>query len=185
MNLVKALVKPPEEISDEMTISKAQVLHPLLGIFSELDELDEAMMTGDRENIKEELGDILFYTTDMEEWAREEFNHSYEEPQQDELPNIWEAIKCIHKAASLLADHIKRYVIYNTKLDYVKKGELLSLKDKIGIHLNMLRFYTEVLCEHECDGIKEVILHNRAKLEERYPDLSYSDDHAHARADKE
>lgn len=66
--LVAALVKPGEAIIDTLTPEKADLLHMALGVAGEAGELVDAIKKFaiynkdlDRENVKEELGDLLFY----------------------------------------------------------------------------------------------------------------------------
>lgn len=66
--LVKDLVKNPEEIRNELTIAQANILHMAVGIAGEAGELLDAIKKHciyqkplDMENIIEELGDLEFY----------------------------------------------------------------------------------------------------------------------------
>lgn len=66
--LVKALVKPAEEISDNISPHTAQLLHMVLGIAGEAGELVDAIKKMaiynkplDLDNVEEELGDLEFY----------------------------------------------------------------------------------------------------------------------------
>ncbi len=66
--LVKALVKPGQDIVDEMTASDAHLMHMVVGVCGEAGELLDAVKKAviyrkelDRVNVIEELGDIEFY----------------------------------------------------------------------------------------------------------------------------
>jgi NTP pyrophosphatase (non-canonical NTP hydrolase) len=66
--LVKALVKPPEEIQSTLTVSHIDLIHSIMGITGEAGELLDMVKKTviynkefDRENAVEELGDIEFY----------------------------------------------------------------------------------------------------------------------------
>lgn len=66
--LVAALVKPGEQIKNEITAKEAHELHMIMGLSGEVGELLDAVKKAiiyrksfDRENAVEELGDIEFY----------------------------------------------------------------------------------------------------------------------------
>ena len=66
--LVKALLKNPEEIKSDLTSSDCNLLHIALGLSGEVGEIIDTIKKStiyyqplDRENIKEELGDLEFY----------------------------------------------------------------------------------------------------------------------------
>lgn len=67
-NLVKALVKPAEQIHSELTQFDCQLIHMSMGISGEAGELLDAIKKCtmyhqplDMENVIEEIGDIEFY----------------------------------------------------------------------------------------------------------------------------
>lgn len=67
-DLVSALVKPGQDIVDEMTPEQAHLIHMAVGVSGEAGELLDAVKKAtiyqkpiDRENVVEELGDIEFY----------------------------------------------------------------------------------------------------------------------------
>ena len=66
--LVAALVKPGQQIKDEVTADEMHLLHMLLGVCGEAGELLDALKKAivyrkplDRANVVEELGDLEFY----------------------------------------------------------------------------------------------------------------------------
>ncbi len=66
--LVKALAKPGQAIVDSLTAKDAHLLHMTVGVSGEAGELLDAVKKAviyrkeiDVENVKEELGDLLFY----------------------------------------------------------------------------------------------------------------------------
>jgi NTP pyrophosphatase (non-canonical NTP hydrolase) len=70
--LVRRLAKPGQDIADEMTGSKAHLLHMILGVSGEAGELLDAIKKHviynkplDFKNIIEELGDLEFYLTGL------------------------------------------------------------------------------------------------------------------------
>ncbi len=80
--LVKKLVKPGEQISDELSPRKCNLIHMIMGICGESGELLDAIKKHtiynlglDMNNIIEELGDLEFFM----EGFRQELNISREE----------------------------------------------------------------------------------------------------------
>lgn len=71
-DMVDALKKPGQEIIDEMTPLKADILHMAVGVAGEAGELLDAVKKHvmynkpiDRENVIEELGDLEFYMSGL------------------------------------------------------------------------------------------------------------------------
>ena len=69
-DFVASIVKPGEDIVNEISPDKAQLIHYALGVAGEAGELVDAIKKStmynqelDRENVVEELGDIMFYIT--------------------------------------------------------------------------------------------------------------------------
>lgn len=77
--------------------------------------------------------------------------------------------------AGELLDAIKKWTIYNKELD----------RENVIEELGDLEFFMEGL--RQCLGItrEETIAHNTAKLSRRYATMSYSDEQAQNRADKD
>jgi NTP pyrophosphatase (non-canonical NTP hydrolase) len=66
--LVKALIKPGDQILDELSMGDTHLIHMVIGIAGEAGELLDAIKKKaiyrkvlDRENVIEELGDLEFY----------------------------------------------------------------------------------------------------------------------------
>lgn len=66
--LVRNLFKSSEELLDEFSIADIDLVHAAIGVSGEAGELVDALKKGaiyqngyDRENIVEEIGDMLFY----------------------------------------------------------------------------------------------------------------------------
>lgn len=94
------------------------------------------------------------------------------------IPNKADAIHMvmgISGEAGELLDAIKKWTIYNKELD----------RENVIEELGDLEFFMEGL--RQCLGItrEETIAHNTAKLSRRYATMSYSDEQAQNRADKE
>ncbi len=67
-NMVNALAKPGQQLVDEMTQLKAHLNHMIIGLGGEVGEIMDCVKKFtiynkelDKENLKEEIGDLLFY----------------------------------------------------------------------------------------------------------------------------
>ena len=67
-DMVAALVKPGQDIKDSLTAEDCHNLHMIMGLSGEVGELTDALKKSimynkplDRENVVEEIGDIMFY----------------------------------------------------------------------------------------------------------------------------
>jgi NTP pyrophosphatase (non-canonical NTP hydrolase) len=73
-----------------------------------------------------------------------------------------------------MLDTIKKHVIYDQQLD----------RDNIIEELGDIEFYLSQLRQALCISREETLHHNYVKLSKRYPDQSYTDQHAYDRLDK-
>jgi NTP pyrophosphatase (non-canonical NTP hydrolase) len=71
-DMVAALVKPGEDILKSLSPEECHILHMVVGISGEAGELLDAIKKNviyrkplDRENVIEEVGDVLFYLTGL------------------------------------------------------------------------------------------------------------------------
>lgn len=174
IEVVKELVKNPEDITSEFSIFKASILHPALGIIGEVFEIKKAVENDDSENILEEAGDLMFYITDFKTRTGFpiEMNKRIEENGADN------AIDLMLEACGDLIDKVKKIVIYDnipillqTLYDEVEKIEI-GLIEIIGL---------------EGLTIDDVLHFNSQKLKDgpnaRYPD-GYSNSASKERRDK-
>jgi NTP pyrophosphatase (non-canonical NTP hydrolase) len=74
LNFVKSLKKDPVKIRDEISAAKLDAVHMALGVAGESGELVDAIKKWaiynrdlDITNVKEEIGDLLFYLTGLAE----------------------------------------------------------------------------------------------------------------------
>ncbi len=110
--LVKALVKPGQQIRDELTAADANLLHMAVGICGEAGELIDAVKKRviyrkelDRANVIEELGDLEFYMEGM----RQELAISREETLAANIAKLskrYEDLKYTDKKAAERADKL-------------------------------------------------------------------------------
>ncbi len=89
--------------------------------------------------------------------------------------NMWHSATGISGEAGELLDAVKKYVIYNKPLD----------RENIIEELGDLEFYMEQMRQAIDIDREDVIYSNMFKLSERYKSLTYSDQAANDRADKE
>lgn len=179
--LVAALAKAGAEIAEQMTANEADLWHHGTGVAGEATELLEALfdhqflgMDLDRENVVEELGDLEFYLQGVRA------NLGIARP----LPVFAEG----HPLNSLaytggrlsiqcgnLLDLCKKVAIYKKPADLVIFTKTLGL---IEVLLEELRQLADITREETLDG-------NIAKLSIRYAGLTYSNQAAQVRADKQ
>ena len=182
--LVTALVKPPQDIINTLTIFTVDLWHGATGVAGESGELLEAILFPpeggiDRVNIREEMGDLYFYIEQLMQRTGIVLD-------MDSLKQIAEdadmrAKLALHYAASIaihgsqVLDTVKKAALYNKPLDQ----ELLTnqLNALVASMLTLGRMFH--LEREEC------LSSNIIKLSKRYASLSYSDKQAQDRADKQ
>lgn len=189
---VQSRVKPGEDIMATMTPFRARLLHAAIGLSGEAGELLYAvepisrdgnpLMLLDEDNIKEELGDLHFYLSDLGALLEEKDFIRYEVG-----PDVYDrlfshntairarlSVSVIATEAANVLDVVKKHVIYNKPLD----------TETLIDHASKLRaamyFLSSVFDWKPADLMDA----NREKLEKRYP-TGYTDAAAAARADKE
>ena len=91
-----------------------------------------------------------------------------------EKVNLWHLATGICTEAGELLDAIKKHVIYGKPLD------ILNVIEELGD----LMFYMEGLKQELNLTNKQIITDNVIKLSKRYSELTYKDQHAQDRADK-
>lgn len=160
--MVRTLTKPPEAILASLTPAKCNLLHATNGLADEYFELQIAISVNDKENILEELGDMLFYT--------EAFIIDVEvEPFPPFKPLT------IEDTMQKLYQITKRHIFYEQDLD----------KDSLyNIYLN-IKSWIQWYASQIGKTIRDVEIHNMSKLGERYKNFEYSDKAAKERKDKQ
>jgi hypothetical protein len=140
----------PGLFGDTETKFKCRLLHGAIGLCTEVGELAEYFLEGKpEENLKEELGDLLWYCAII--WDA-----------TDTVPFIPDGeTSCIETLTSAIGnvqDVIKRSLFYGKDLD------LDRLLD------NVSRVYDYCLCTLDSFGLEETMEANIAKLKVRYPE---------------
>jgi phosphoribosyl-ATP pyrophosphohydrolase len=87
--------------------------------------------------------------------------------------------------AGELGGCIKKHAVYNKPLSDPMKEDGKTLKQHIIEEAGDVMFYLQACLNQFNLNFQDVLQYNAIKLSERYHGLSYSDDKANARADKE
>ena len=169
-DMVARLAKPGEDILVSLTPEKCHLWHMGTGAVGEVIECLEGVMNADAENVKEELGDSLFYLEGLRNTICPERDIE-DVPSDEEGLIIPEAIILVGR----ILDKLKKVVAYNKEMDRFDLGnDILLMKHMMYQMIDRADFTVE-----------EVLQHNIDKLDgKRYKD-GYSDAAAQERADKE
>lgn len=103
--------------SSERTLAKLKakedLAHMVMGICSEISELEEAISKNDRNGIGEELADIQWYISNYNNIIGTEYVGN----DTVSSDNIEMLIKLLYSQCSLLQDLVKKYLAYNKEID--------------------------------------------------------------------
>ena len=111
------------ESVDLFTVDHPRLLHAAIGLTTEVGELLLAE-DGDDINVKEELGDVLWYaaiTTDVFEITFDELLSLAEGENVERDP-----LKALLEQSSAALDHMKKVCFYGVDLDQVKFGRAVA-----------------------------------------------------------
>ena len=165
--MVNKLAKDPVDIINSLSPHKAHLLHMLVGIFDEIHEFNIAKTNTDKENMLEELGDMLFYC--------EGFLLQQPDSMDIDLADYKKfAPMSRDETYQLLGRTLKRHVFYEQEL---------VIKDLVNCYQN-IREWIRFDASQIGLTIVDVQNHNMEKLAKRYPNFDYSDIRAKTRADK-
>lgn len=159
-DFVNTLARPPQEIMDDLTLTKVNLLHGAFGLASELLELMLAKPKSDAVNFIEEGGDFVFTTVSSSDLP---------EPQvQTPDMSIGALIDDLCRASEQLVDKIKRHVFYS------KEIEMEPLAQSMSNSLEVMRRIAYAAGSRKLDAMIDA---NRWKLSSRY-DGGYSNEKA-------
>lgn len=161
---VMSRAKPGQAVKTDLTAEQAHLLHMAVGVVGEVIELLEGVAKQNEENVKEELGDIVFYLVGF-------YSHFAAEPTPE--PESFVGNNLLSLAGELL-DTVKKHTIYQKPLDEAKVLKLLNLCWMCAVEMT-IQLDTSLI---------ELMQDNMDKLTKRYP-TGYSDAAAQARADKQ
>jgi hypothetical protein len=216
--LILRLLKPGQQLIDEMTPEKANILHAIIGLCGEAaGEVEAAVLPLrqmnvfidghtnwwdpvqgmdyvwpgiDRENMLEELGDLLFYEGAFREFTGTDscscyppssclWVHERSPAELAKLPHYpkkkiaCDLIGALTVATGRLTDVAKKHVMYAQELNSSKLVQAISDFNWAISQLAVLLGFTEM----------DVRQHNIDKLNKRYPE-GYNDQAAKDRVDK-
>ena len=190
---VATLMKSPLVIHLSLTDTKVALVHAGLGLAGETFELNEVLLVVSKStfsdevhnNLIEELGDLLFYATDIHNIMNSLGYAVIEAPfEHNFMASPIDALAAINKTVDGIVNLIKALFAYNAELsDHYKGDEYI-----IAVRICMLvaELYNNIQnVANAIDTPMEVIReHNRSKLKHRYPE-GYTDLAAAERADKD
>ena len=179
--MVTHLFKSGEEMQKELTVMDLELIHAVMGISGEADEIVSAINDEDDENLLEELGDIEFYLNKLRTLLELPEHNPVDENEIDEALKIQahsrEFLEGFKDGVNILAgrtlDLVKKATIYRKPL---KRDEVAEELKDFDICLQVA--YRALKIDRE-----EVLRYNINKLGKRYKN-GYSNQAAQDRADK-
>jgi len=149
-------------LKNKELILKMESLHCVIGMTTEVDEMEEGMFTGDVVNMKEEMGDLMWYVA------------NYDNAQKNEMENLPEIkaigekfdLSRIRKGTQSLLDFWKKKFFYNTD----------KYNDEIeSLFANLKHECVKFAQDNEWD-LGEIMNTNIEKLRSRYPEKFTTED---------
>lgn len=152
-------------------VESAHLLHMAIGVVGEVIELQPAFYADDDMNIREEIGDILFFLVGMRRQVFPEFSLHHLP-----LAEQYMDYNGLLRSAGDLLDQTKKLIIYNDQSEDRRQQLKTAYALLWDYFIPFLRYYF--------NSIQEAIDENVRKLSIRYAQLQYSDEAAKLRADK-
>jgi len=146
-----------------LSSTQFDVAHMLLGMTSEINELDAALISKDEVNIAEELADIMWYVSNYSHLRLCNIVEPTNKPEYIVTPLLYDNL--VYNI-SLLTDLAKKWIIYNKVID--EETEEKYLQQVVN---NVYAFGVDM---------ERALQNNIDKLKKRYPD-KYSDEYAQNR----
>lgn len=178
--LVKNLFKPGQDILNTLTPVKCNVLHAVLGLASEIEELRSLFFEEqvDVPHVIEEVGDCLFYIEALQQNI--DFSLILDLSYMH-IPRHLEGEKVdeyLTLGLEALLTEIKAHIMY---------AKPLEEKHIVNIYTGLyyIKQSLQLIIRNFDITIEECKKENIAKLLKRYPTGSFSDTHAKERLDKQ
>lgn len=133
---------------------KLDLCHMVLGMASELPEIEQAMLARNQINIGEENADVMWYVSNYCNFRK------YDLQQVSEHPLNLHEFELLGNSILILIDKVKKNIAYNKPINEDDEKSLLSSIIK-NCKLN---------CENNGQVFKEQLEKNIAKLRVRFPD---------------
>lgn len=148
-------------LKDRSLITKLESLHCVIGMMTEVDEMEDGLFAGDIVNMKEEMGDLMWYIA------------NYDNTQEAELEELWDIelvgesydISSIRKGTQSLLDLWKKKFFYNTDKYDLEIADLFA-----NLKHECLKF-----AKTNDWNLFEIMDTNIEKLEARYPEKFTTD----------
>ena len=148
---------------------KLNLAHMVMGMCTELPELEEAFWKEDPVNIGEELADIYWYISNYETFR------GYDVSDFEPMKSGAMGIEKLYYDIATLQDIIKKYIAYNKEINIIEERELLKdIKENINHIFISKRLFRE-----------EYLQKNIDKLQARYPEKFTEYDAVNRDLDKE
>ena len=129
-------------------------VHCLLGLVGEINELIDAVRFVDEVNIKEELGDLTWFITNIMTLYKIKFIDTYEKSQYN--TNRFFSTENLNYSISELANLMKRELIFDKTIS----GDIEGYVNNVFAEIECISAYFKILFE-------DVLLSNIKKLENR------------------
>lgn len=174
VEMVAHLAKPGEDLMKEWNANKASLVHMLVGMY---DEAQEVLCHDSRENLIEEAGDFIFYL----QGAANDLNITLDLSERD-TPQKIDYVSFFDNVYELLTQ-LKRHLFYNKPLP-----EKSALEEMFNKALDSVYCYVgHTLKVHNSPAVslEYILSENYTKLMlKRYPN-GFSNDAANQRLDKQ
>lgn len=144
------------ESIDKFKVDAPRVLHAALGLTTEFAEL---ITSEDRTNLKEEIGDLLWYCAILADYLGLNFNEVTLAADTDVLEGHIHELQSVFFAIGEINDTIKRACFYGVELD----------RDRLAKNLGLVLLTIEYAIRHEKLTLEQCMEANIAKLKKRYP----------------
>ena len=140
---------------DKVMSDKLNEMHCVIGISTEIAEFIEAIISGDKVNASEEIGDILWYCANLERIAfDDDYDLNYNASGIKIFADEWLV------GVQEMLDVYKKGVYYGSDIDY----------SKVIMYLNDIKITCVGALNENGFDVRDVMSKNINKLKVRYPD---------------
>ena len=160
MGIFRKYQEDAKRTSVDLGDLKLNLSHMVLGIISELEEYNKAMVEGDMVNAREELADMCWYLANYCNFRGFDLEDIIGNPNSlsFDLEKWEENVPLFFTFSSRLSDYVKKYIAYNKPLDEkLEKKTIEAIAYSLTLDDNYFDF--------EVDLKKNI-----DKLKQRYPE---------------
>lgn len=144
------------ESLDKFKVDAPRALHAALGLTTEFAEL---VTSTDRTNLKEEVGDLLWYCAILADELEITFNGAKVQADTGVIEGHDHELQSVFFAVGEINDVVKRACFYGLELD----------RRRLAKNLGLLLLTIEYAIRHEKLTLEQCMEANIAKLKKRYP----------------